>query len=159
MAFPVYLDGQPGDSYPWRPNGGEIGPFSRLGLSSMLYVRRLIVVLLPLLVLAGCTPLPSGMGKSPLMPTQMSPDSVVLDMFFVRFPFGDAAVNEKLWQQIDEQQFAPDLRERLAKNGFRVGVVGGQLPVQRQHLVGFELLFEALNQLGDFARRRHTRRY
>ena len=101
----------------------------------MLYARRLTVVLLPLLVLAGCTPLPPGTGKSPLMPTQMSPDSVVLDMFFVRFPFGDAAVNEKLWQQIDEQQFAPDLRERLAQNGFRVGVVSGQLPVELSKLL------------------------
>ena len=40
----------------------------------------------------------------------MSPDSVVLEMFFVRFPFGDPAVNEKLWEAIDEQQFAPELR-------------------------------------------------
>ena len=102
----------------------------------MLYARRRIVVLLPLLALAGCTPLPQG--KSPLMPTQMSPDSVVLDMFFVRFPFGDPAVNEKLWEQIDEQQFAPDLRERLAQNGFRVGVVSGQMPVATVEADGAE---------------------
>ena len=99
----------------------------------MPYSRRQIVALLALLALAGCSPL--HVGKSPLMPTQMSPDSVVLDMFFVRFPFGDATVNEKLWEQIDEQQFAPDLRERLAKNGFRVGVVGGQLPVELSKLM------------------------
>ena len=53
----------------------------------------------------------------------------------VRFPFGDAAVNEKLWEQIDEQQFAPDLRERLAQNGFRVGVVSGQMPVELSKLM------------------------
>ncbi|MFZ1933110.1 MAG: hypothetical protein WCB27_07440 [Thermoguttaceae bacterium] len=99
----------------------------------MLYARRRITVLLPLLALAGCTSLPEG--KSPLLPTQMSANSVALDMFFVRFPFADPAVNEKLWEQIDEQQFAPDLRERLAQNGFRVGVVSGQLPVQLSKLM------------------------
>jgi hypothetical protein len=67
-------------------------------------------------------------GKSPLMPAQMSPDSVVLDMYFARFPFGDTEVNEKLWQEIDEQQIAPEVRERLTRNGFRVGVIGGQMP-------------------------------
>lgn len=99
----------------------------------MLYGRQRITVFLPLLLLTGCTQLHPG--KSPLMPTQMSPDSVVLDMFFVRFPFGDAAVNDKLWEQIDEQQFAPDLRERLAQNGFRVGVVNGQIPQQLSTLM------------------------
>ncbi len=99
----------------------------------MPYFRRQIVALLALLALAGCSSL--RVAKSPLMPTQMSPDSVVLDMFFVRFPFGDATVNEKLWEQIDEQQFAPDLRERLAQNGFRVGVVSGQMPVELSKLM------------------------
>ncbi len=99
----------------------------------MLYARRRILVLLALSALAGCAPL--HQGKSPLLPTHMSPDSVVLDMFFVRFPFGDSAVNDKLWEQIDEQQFAPDLRERLAQNGFRVGVVTGQMPVELSKLL------------------------
>ena len=65
----------------------------------------------------------------------MSADSVVLDMFFVRFPFGDPAVNEKLWDEIDEQPFAPQLRERLAQNGFRVGLVSGRMPVELSKLL------------------------
>ena len=68
----------------------------------------------------------------------MSPDSVVLEMFFVRFPFGDPAVNEKLWEEIDEQQFAPDLRERLARNGFRVGLLSGQMPDRTVEAAGIE---------------------
>jgi hypothetical protein len=99
----------------------------------MPYLRREIALLLALSALTGCTPL--HRGKSPLLPAQMSPDSVVLDMFFVRFPFGDAAVNEKLWEQIDEQPFAPDLRERLAQNGFRVGLIAGQIPVELSKLM------------------------
>jgi hypothetical protein len=97
----------------------------------MPHSRLQIAVLL--LALAGCTPL--HQGKSPLLPVKMSSDSVVLDMFFVRFPFGDPSINEKLWEQIDEQQFAPDVRERLALNGFRVGIVGGQMPIELSKLM------------------------
>ena len=96
--------------------------------------RRQAVLLLAVLAIAGCaTPLPKA--KSPLTPPQMSPDSVVLEMFFVRYPFGDSAVNEKLWQEIDEQCLAPELRERLARNGFRVGQIGGQMPVELSKLL------------------------
>ncbi len=73
--------------------------------------------------------------KSPLLPARMSPDSVVLEMFFVRYPFDDTTVNEKLWQEIDEQQFATDLRERLTQNGFRVGLVAGQMPTELAKLL------------------------
>lgn len=92
------------------------------------------VLLLAVLAVAGCsTPMPKG--KSPLMPAQMSPNSVVLEMFFVRFPFGDATVNEKLWEQIDEQQFSSEMRDRLARNGLRVGLVHGQIPTELSQLL------------------------
>ncbi len=86
-----------------------------------------LMSLLIVLAMSGCVnPMPKG--KSLLTPAQMTPDSVVLDLFFVRFPFGDSDVNEKLWQEIDEQHFSSELRERLARNGFRVGTLSGQLP-------------------------------
>jgi hypothetical protein len=96
--------------------------------------RRTILLLLALATLCGCTT-PLHQGKSPLQPAQMSPDSVALDMFFVRFPFGDPTINEKLWGEIDEQQLAPDLRERLARNGFRVGMICGQMPIELSKLM------------------------
>jgi hypothetical protein len=74
-------------------------------------------------------------GKSPLKPARMSPDSVVLDIFFVRFPCGDAEINGPMWDEIDEQQFSSDLRARLAQNGFRVGLVGSQIPTRLAHLL------------------------
>ena len=87
------------------------------------------IVLLPALLLVGCITTPAQKGRSPLKPARMSPDSVVLDIFFVRFPFDDPQVNGQLWQEIDEQHFPPELRRRLTANGFRVGLVGGQLPL------------------------------
>ncbi len=85
-------------------------------------------VLLALLPMAGCATM-IRQGKSPLLPAQMSPDSVVLDIFLVRFPFGDPDANEKLWEEIDEQPFSPRLRQRWSRNGFRVGLVTGQMPI------------------------------
>jgi hypothetical protein len=58
-----------------------------------------------------------------------------LDMFFIRFPFGDSAVNNDLWHEIDEQQFPLELRERLGKNGFRVGMINGQMPTKLAELL------------------------
>jgi hypothetical protein len=92
------------------------------------------IALLAVLATAGCSA-PIHTAKSPLLPAQMSPDSVVVEMFFVRFPFGEAATNDKLWREIDEQQLGPELRQRLAKNGFRVGVVNGPMPTELSKLM------------------------
>jgi len=85
-------------------------------------------LLLAVLALAGCTA-PIKKGESLLKAPQMSPDAVALDVFFVRFPFGDTEVNEQLWQEVDEQHFPAEVRQRLAQNGFRVGLLGGQMPI------------------------------
>ncbi len=70
---------------------------------------RRATVVLALLAFAGCTR-PLIKSKSPLAPARMSPDSCVLDVFFVRVAFGDPQANEELWQELDEQCFAGDLR-------------------------------------------------
>jgi hypothetical protein len=96
--------------------------------------RELIALLAAVTTICGCTPTLSK-GKLSLAPAQMSPDSVGLELFFVRCPFGDPDVNTKLWQEIDEQHLPADLRERLARNGFRAGVVSGQVPVELSKLL------------------------
>jgi len=95
---------------------------------------RRITLLLALLAIAGCTR-PLIKGKSPLAPARMSPDSCVLDVFFVRVPLGDPRANEELWQELDEQHFPADLRQRLMRNGFRVGLVDGQIPIVLTNLL------------------------
>jgi hypothetical protein len=75
-------------------------------------------------------------GKSPLAPPKMSPDSVVLEVFFVRVPFDDPEANQTLWKQIDEQRLELAVRGRLAENGFRVGLVQGQLPRALERWMG-----------------------
>lgn len=82
----------------------------------------------------GCAPLHT-MEKSPLLPLQMSPDSVVLDIIFVRLPQQETEEVQQLWDELDEQQLAPALRQRLTRNGFRVGVAGVQMPPSLQKLL------------------------
>ena len=65
----------------------------------------------------------------------MSPDSVALDMFTVRFAMEDRQINEGLWEEIDEQHFPPQVRNRLRQYGFRVGVVGGPIPMRLSRLL------------------------
>jgi len=100
----------------------------------MSFGWRQFALLLALALASGCQG-PAITGKSPLTPARMWSDTTVLDIFLVRYPSGDPAVNEKLWEEIDEQQFPPELREELAQNGFRVGVVGSQMPMELSKLM------------------------
>jgi hypothetical protein len=86
---------------------------------------------------AGCTPFVhrQAPGKSPLRPAQMSADAVVLDVFFARFPVGDFQANDLLWREIDEQQLPVEKRRELARQGMRVGLVAGQIPVTLSQLL------------------------
>jgi hypothetical protein len=90
---------------------------------------------LAILTVSGCQPLDVPKSHALLQRPQMSEDSVALEVFFVRFPRGQRDVNGKLWDQIDEQHFAPTLRESLATNGFRIGTVGRQIPLALSELL------------------------
>jgi hypothetical protein len=83
---------------------------------------------LPLLLATGCNPLQARKVESPLRPTQMSPDSIALEILSVRLPHGEPELNVKVWEEVDEQHLPAELRKRLAKSGFRVGIVGSQVP-------------------------------
>ncbi|MFW6125300.1 MAG: hypothetical protein ACOC46_04060 [Pirellulales bacterium] len=91
-------------------------------------LARIVAALLLLSGTSGCRELALRESESPLKPTRMSDDSLVLDVFFIRCPMGDPRLNEALWAEVDEQQLPPGLRRRLAENGFRAGLVAGSLP-------------------------------
>jgi hypothetical protein len=88
---------------------------------------------------AGCARVVSQkVDKSPLAAPRRSPDSVELEIFFVRAPLGDPEANETLWSELDEQALDPILRRGLAENGFRVGLAGSQMPAGVERLLGLE---------------------
>lgn len=93
---------------------------------------RLASLILPaLFVLGGCqqfqTP-PVDDFQSFLRPVETLARSVTLEIFQLRFPEDNRSLVEDLWQQVDEQRLSTDLRRKLIRNGFRVGVLGGTLP-------------------------------
>ena len=67
-------------------------------------------------------------GRSPLRPMRPSPESVALEIIWARYPLGEAELDDAVWSHIDETQIAPAARRELARNGFRVGVIGGTPP-------------------------------
>jgi len=89
-----------------------------------------IAVYLLVVCAIGCTPLPKPSVRPLLRQPRMSANSIVLDVFLLRAPFGDPEMNGPAWQEIDEQPFPADVRRLLLANGFRFGVLAGQLPAE-----------------------------
>jgi hypothetical protein len=106
-------------------------PLSGLMLSLLVRILLFLPLLAPML---GCQTL-AKRGKTPLAPASMSPDSVVVEVFRIRFPSANQGVNEAVWDEIDEQHFPTHLRRQLAGNGFRVGLIGGQVPITLSRLM------------------------
>lgn len=72
--------------------------------------------------------------KTLLARPRMNPGSCAVEVFFVRAPEGSPTVNEELWREIDDSRIAPEVRQLLWANGFRVGVVGTCVPPTVAHL-------------------------
>jgi len=66
--------------------------------------------------------------QSFLKAVETAPDSVALEIFQVRVPATDHALDAQLWQAVDEQRLDIDVRHELIRNGFRAGVLGGTVP-------------------------------
>lgn len=95
-------------------------------------VRRCLYVLICVALASalGCKLVERhAVGKSPLQAAKPSSDSVGLEIFFARLPTAQAEQPD-VWQAVDEQQLATDVRARLAQNGFRAGIVSSPLPKQ-----------------------------
>ena len=65
----------------------------------------------------------------------MSPDSVVLEITFVRLPADAGEFETAFWSEVDEQSLPAELRRRFAANGLRCGLLGSQLPAPLRRLV------------------------
>lgn len=86
--------------------------------------------------LSGCRLMqPTRTAADLLGRARQSRDSVTLETFSVRLPQDDLARDAAIWREVDESKVPPELRGLLAENGFRAGVVGGQLPAAVQELL------------------------
>jgi hypothetical protein len=99
------------------------------------------------LTVTGCATWREATPKSFELPTtRMSPDSVAMEITFVRVPAGQPAINEKLWEHVDEQQVPVAMRRHLNNNGFRCGLVGVQLPSELRDLLDQQSQSDRLDQ-------------
>ncbi len=97
-------------------------------------------LLLPCLALciAGCAliaPQTKNPTPSILQPTQMPPGGAALEVFSIHMPPGEPDLDRQIWEEVDEQQFPVEVRRRLEKNGFRAGVLAGQIPPSLSRLL------------------------
>jgi hypothetical protein len=77
----------------------------------------------------GCTAWKDSVSEPMDLPAaRMSPDSVALEITFIRVPVGQARIHGELWESVDEQVVPHELRQHLNNNGFRCGLVGLQMP-------------------------------
>lgn len=108
------------------------------------------LALVPLL--SACAELPREV-RSPLVPARMSPDSVALDIFWVRLPPSAADLESSLWLELDEQHLAAATRRQLGLNGFRAGLTGELIPLALERLVksAGNAEFEVSTQISDFS--------
>jgi len=93
-------------------------------------ILRAMIALCAAAALAGCSSWQQTAPKeqSLLKPISLAEDGVQLEIVSIRFPFGDEELNDSIWNDIDEQQLALSVRQKLAEAGLRAGVIGGQLP-------------------------------
>jgi hypothetical protein len=79
----------------------------------------------------GCAFAPGKLGgKSPLSPFKPGLETSALEVVFVRYPYELPALNEELWEQVDETAIPAEARQALAQNGMRAGVITGALPLK-----------------------------
>ncbi len=90
------------------------------------------------MLVAGCaqwssTPPMTEIAALPL--PKLAPDSVVLEVTFVRIPEEQADFCERFWAEADEAVLPPELRRRLISNGFRCGLIGATIPAPLQEIL------------------------
>lgn len=123
--------------------------FVRVGNAALRRWLPLMVVLLGVCVLGGCSLFPSlevgqttRSNRPALPPIQTSADAVELEVFFVDRPADDPLLGPSLWREVDQIAAIPaETRELLHENGFLVGHAGSSPPQAVQTL---------LNMVKDF---------
>ncbi len=73
---------------------------------------------------------PSSVLAERLRPKTIDPgpDGLFMDVIYLERPFGDTELNRELWAPADAEVADIEKRRVLEEHGFRVAVLGGQLP-------------------------------
>lgn len=118
----------------WEGNCAPIAFDMEVAMTMRIVILQL---LLGIVLVSGCaqwsTPPATELTRLPL--PKLAPDSVVLDITFIRIPEERVDFEARFWPEADESALDPDLRRRLVANGFRSGILGSPPPVALQELL------------------------
>ena len=87
---------------------------------------------------SGCAlynPVVSPTTGKILQPTIMPPGAVALEVFSVCLPPDNPDLADRVWKEVDEQDFPVEVRRQLERNGFRAGTLAGQIPPELNKLL------------------------
>lgn len=113
----------------------NLGHPERFVLSVRRAFAAYVVCLAGCACFAGCTSWTPSQAKDWKLPQpRMSPDSVVLEVATLRIPASES--EPSWWADVDEQSLSNELRKSLEENGFRCGLVRGELPDGLQQALG-----------------------
>ena len=82
----------------------------------------------------GCANSPTVARNNPLLerlrpkPITPGPNDVVIEVVYLERPFADQLMNHEAWASADDQHLPLAVLRDLEERGFRVGLLGGQLP-------------------------------
>lgn len=97
---------------------------------------RLTALGLVLLLSAGCfSPRENRISRLRTSSPTSGGDGIYLDYLLVERTAGDAYLDRKMWNEIDEMVIPVDARPVTRSNGFRVGVIGGLISPEIQTLI------------------------
>ena len=74
-------------------------------------------------------------GKSPLNAVKFPPSGVVIDFYRIRVPYLKRHLAEELWNEAEEMDISPELRNQLRLHGFRQGRLGTRVPASLLQLL------------------------
>jgi hypothetical protein len=121
-----------------KPAGYASPPFALFG--SAMHSWRYFAAPLALLSLAASCSLLDVDEKQPDAARKglakiLADDRIAVEVFFVHVSPDDQPRIDDAWTHVDEQALPTALRQQLAQHGFRVGVVGSQLPAAIDEIV------------------------
>lgn len=107
--------------------------------------KALAAVALAMMATLGCTLTQNELRKNGLLPTvgghtgedgrAMMPKRCALKFVILTKPVSDETISTILWNVVDDQVLPDTVREALAANGLRAGVVTGELPAEVQAIL------------------------
>ncbi len=109
-------------------------------MQRLLALAQLLLVLLALGT-SGCTLFNPAINPTTgqiLQPTLMPPGAVALEVISVGLPPDSPELAARVWKEVDEQDFAVEVRRQWEKNGFRAGTLDGQIPPALSKLLDFK---------------------